>query len=143
MNLVITGNKDTDRPVQALMTPDKARQWAALLIRMADMVDDRFLRNVKPPVKREVPAYFLVSTNGDAYEHAAHGPRTVCGTAALEPTGGTGLPNCPNCLDGLEVECLLCGEPRRAHEVDQYRHGLFCKTHPVDDVREWVKAQRP
>jgi hypothetical protein len=41
MQLEVTDPKDTGRPVQALMTPDMARHWAALLTRMADMVDDR------------------------------------------------------------------------------------------------------
>jgi hypothetical protein len=41
MQLEITDAKDVGRPVQALMTPDQARHWAALLTKMADLVDAR------------------------------------------------------------------------------------------------------
>jgi hypothetical protein len=41
MSLDITDPRDEGRPVIAHMTPDKARHWAALLTKMADMVDAR------------------------------------------------------------------------------------------------------
>ncbi|WP_369189085.1 hypothetical protein [Streptomyces sp. R08] len=49
MQLEITGDKDTGRPIAATMTPEKARHWASLLVRMADTVDARQQRDQQAP----------------------------------------------------------------------------------------------
>lgn len=41
MQLEVTDPKDPGRPLQALMTPGEARNWAELLIKMAELVEER------------------------------------------------------------------------------------------------------
>jgi hypothetical protein len=94
MQLEITDVKDTGRPVQALMTPDKARHWAALLTRMADLVDARH----KPAGLTEAEAETHVTANGDSHTHLSTngGTHTVCGktAAGLAKTVSFSCPDC-------------------------------------------------
>jgi hypothetical protein len=85
----------------------------------------------------------LVEAVGDAYTHSAPtGEKTTtCGDAVSFPKGGTGLPDCPDCLDGLTVPCSICGTANTARDSHVYGKGVFCKSHTGDEVGTWVRSQ--